>query len=81
MNVHVRFFPAFWPNVPQEGLTVHLAEGATLEIERVPMRCYCSTCCKEFEPADFVCECSNCGRPSTDIRSGRELQLTSLEVS
>lgn len=58
-----------------------LAEGATLEIERVPMRCYCSACCKEFEPADFVCECSNCGRPSTDIRSGRELQLTSVEVS
>lgn len=58
-----------------------MAEGATLEIERVPIRCYCPTCGQEFEPADFVCECPVCGQPSTDIRCGRELQLTSLEVS
>ena len=58
-----------------------MAEGATLEIERVPIRCYCPTCGQEFEPADFVCECPVCGQPSTEIRCGRELQLTSLEVS
>lgn len=58
-----------------------MAEGATLEIERVPIRCYCSTCGREFAPPDFVCECPDCGQPSTDIRGGRELQLTSLEVS
>ena len=58
-----------------------MAEGATLEIERVPIRCHCRVCAQEFEPADFVCECPRCGRPSTDIRRGRELQVTSLEVS
>ncbi len=57
------------------------AEGATLEIERVPVCCFCPTCAQEFEPRDFVCECTRCGQPSTDIRRGRELQLTSLEVS
>jgi hydrogenase nickel incorporation protein HypA/HybF len=58
-----------------------MAEGATLEIERVPILCYCAACAQEFEPADFVCECTYCGQPSTDIRRGRELQVTSLEVS
>lgn len=58
-----------------------MAEGATLEIERVPVRCYCAECAREFEPADLVCECTQCRRPSADIRRGRELQVTSLEVS
>jgi hydrogenase nickel incorporation protein HypA/HybF len=58
-----------------------MAAGATLEIERVPIRCYCPTCRREFTPPDFVCECPGCGQPSADIRAGRELQLTSLEVS
>ncbi len=58
-----------------------MAEGARLEIERVPVLCHCQVCAREFEPADFVCECPRCGRPSTDIRRGRELQVTSLEVS
>jgi hydrogenase nickel incorporation protein HypA/HybF len=58
-----------------------MAEGAKLEIEKVPIRCYCPVCSEEFEPPDFVCECTRCGQPSTDVRGGRELQLTSLEVS
>jgi len=58
-----------------------MAEGAKLEIERVPVLCYCAVCAREFEPTDLVCECTGCGRPSVDIRRGRELQLTSLEVS
>lgn len=58
-----------------------MAEGATLDIERVDVRCYCAPCGQEFTPDDLVCECPRCGRPSTDIRSGRELHVTSLEVS
>lgn len=58
-----------------------MAEGAKLEIERVPILCYCPACAQEFEPTDFACECTRCGRPSTDVRRGRELNLTSLEVS
>ena len=58
-----------------------MAEGATLDIERIPVTCFCPACAQEFTPADLVCECPRCARPSTDIRRGRELQLTSLEVS
>ncbi|MFB3819845.1 MAG: hydrogenase maturation nickel metallochaperone HypA [Candidatus Methylomirabilales bacterium] len=58
-----------------------MAEGARLAIERVPLRCYCEGCGREFEPADYCCECPGCRRPSADIRAGREMELTSLEVS
>ncbi len=58
-----------------------MAEGATLDIHRVPLRCYCSGCQHEFEPADYCCECPTCGQASADIRGGREMELTSLEVS
>jgi hydrogenase nickel incorporation protein HypA/HybF len=58
-----------------------MAEGAALSIERVPLRCYCESCRREFEPADYCCECPDCRLPSADIRAGREMELTSLEVS
>lgn len=58
-----------------------MAEGATLEIERVPVRCYCSTCAREFDATDCFCECPGCKQPSAEIRAGREMELTSVEVS
>lgn len=58
-----------------------MAEGASLEIRRVPIRCYCAGCEREFEAADMCCECPHCHRPTADIRGGREMELTSLEVS
>jgi hydrogenase nickel incorporation protein HypA/HybF len=58
-----------------------MAEGATLEIQRAPIVCYCPTCSTEFQPSDFVCECPTCHQPSADVRGGRELELASLEVS
>lgn len=56
------------------------AASAHLRIENIPVRCYCSTCETEFEcrPADYACP--KCGRTSTDVRSGRELRLISMEV-
>ena len=58
-----------------------IAEGATLEVERVPILCYCSTCRLEFQPDDLFCECPGCHTPSGEVRQGRELELASLEVS
>ena len=58
-----------------------IAEGATLEVERVPILCYCSTCRLEFQPEDLFCECPGCHAPSGEVRQGRELELASLEVS
>lgn len=58
-----------------------LAAGAALEIETVPIRCYCPACDAEFEPDDVIYLCPGCQRLSTDLRQGRDLELASLEMS
>jgi hydrogenase nickel incorporation protein HypA/HybF len=58
-----------------------MAEGARLEIEAVDIRCYCRGCAQEFTPPDLYCECPACGQASLDVRRGREMQLSCLEVS
>lgn len=58
-----------------------IAEGAVLEMERVPIICYCPTCRLEFRADDLFCECPRCRHPSAEVRGGRELELASLEVS
>ncbi|MCS7060887.1 MAG: hydrogenase maturation nickel metallochaperone HypA [Thermoflexales bacterium] len=57
------------------------AEGATLEIERVPAVCRCPACQIEFEPDGYFYECPQCGSLNVEIRRGRELELAFLEVS
>ena len=58
-----------------------MADGAALGIESVPVVCFCTACGAEFVPEDFIFACPRCGALSQDVRSGQELELTSLEVS
>lgn len=58
-----------------------LAETAELEIIPIPAVCYCSSCQQMFQPLEWVYECPCCHRLSDDIRQGRNLELTSLEIS
>ncbi|MEB3827456.1 hydrogenase maturation nickel metallochaperone HypA [Phormidium sp. CCY1219] len=58
-----------------------IAEGAKFEIEQMPVVCYCTNCQTEFKPEDLIYECPQCHQLSHDIRSGREIELTTLEVS
>lgn len=58
-----------------------IAEGANLKIELVPALCYCENCQCEFAPPDQIYVCPNCEQISSKLIQGRELQLTSLEVS
>ncbi|MBP0001680.1 MAG: hydrogenase maturation nickel metallochaperone HypA [Cyanobacteria bacterium SID2] len=58
-----------------------IAQNAQFEIESVPARCYCSQCQAEFEPKDIIFECPTCHRVSANVISGKELELTSLEIS
>ena len=57
------------------------AEGARLEIETVSAICYCENCQIEFQPVSIFYECPQCGQFSADIRQGREIELSSLEIS
>jgi hydrogenase nickel incorporation protein HypA/HybF len=58
-----------------------IAEGAGLDLEAVPVVCFCSVCEQEFAPPDFFYECPRCHRLSTQVRRGQELELAYLEVS
>lgn len=58
-----------------------IAEGAKLEIDYLPVSCYCANCQLNFQPDDVIYECPDCHQISTDIRQGKELELASLEVS
>ncbi len=57
------------------------AEGAALEIEMVPARFHCESCCQPFEAVQGDSCCPRCGVPSRRLLQGRELELSSLELA
>src|SRR4051812_41244835 len=57
-----------------------IAEGAELQIEEVPVACFCVACALDFAPADALHECPSCHRLWADVRHGREFELASLEI-
>ncbi len=65
-------FEALTPGTP--------AEGALLKIDEVPARFWCAPCGKEFVSKNLYSECPDCGHPSNELRAGRELELSSMEV-
>lgn len=56
-------------------------QGAALEIERVELRVMCPRCLqpRTIEGA-LLLVCPECGAPTPEILTGRELELTSLEI-
>jgi hydrogenase nickel incorporation protein HypA/HybF len=58
-----------------------IAEGAELEIEVVPVVCFCAVCHQEFRPRGILYECPCCLQISTQVRRGQELELATLELS
>jgi hydrogenase nickel incorporation protein HypA/HybF len=58
-----------------------IAEGARLEVQDVPVVCFCPACAEEFRPGAWFFECPRCGQATDQVRQGRELELASLEVS
>ena len=57
-----------------------LAEGAVLQIDKVPLSCYCSTCRRDVALPTLAFECPVCGGSALEIRKGRELEIVSIEV-
>jgi hydrogenase nickel incorporation protein HypA/HybF len=55
------------------------AEFATLEVEFVPLSLYCPDCAREFSTDGFGYMCPVCERFDTEIRKGRELEITGVE--
>lgn len=57
-----------------------IAEGAALNIEKVPIRGYCPHCNKTFLIEDNNYFCQYCNNLKIELTSGRELQIDHLEV-
>ncbi len=59
------------------------AEGAIFDIESVPVAVYCSGCHQEFsvETDGYIFICPTCGDLCGEIRRGRELELSRIEMS
>jgi len=54
-------------------------EGATLEVEDVPLKGRCFGCAAEFRITAFVCRCPVCGASEIERVSGDELDIISIE--
>jgi hydrogenase nickel incorporation protein HypA/HybF len=55
-------------------------EGATLEIEDQPGRAHCRTCDEDFTLGDAILLC-DCGSADVQLLAGRDLCVTSVEVT
>ena len=56
------------------------AASAQLVIDKIPLRCYCSPCDAVFECKPFAYRCPTCGQSSAEVRTGKEMNLLSMEV-
>ena len=55
--------------------------GAELAVETVPLRVWCGACRAEHDIAGPVrLACPACGRPTGEIRAGRELDIESITL-
>jgi hydrogenase nickel incorporation protein HypA/HybF len=55
-------------------------EGSQLVIEEIPVVIRCSNCMSQDEVDIHELRCPRCGRLSSDVIQGRELQVVSLEL-
>lgn len=58
-----------------------MAENAHLEIKTIPVVCRCQKCGRDFQPEAYIYQCPDCEQISSDVISGRELELDSLVIS
>ena len=60
-----------------------MAEEARLEVTYLPAVAYCHACGAEFDIDNRfgIALCPQCETPSADLRQGRELNVTHLEVA
>jgi len=57
-----------------------IAEGASIDVENMPVRVRCSQCKGIFEAPDLIFMCPQCQVLSAEIISGKELDVTSIEI-
>lgn len=58
-----------------------IAATAQLDVESIPLQIYCRTCEREFVSDGFSHMCTLCDGFDTEIRRGRELEVTYVELA
>lgn len=59
-----------------------IAAGAVLDIEEVPAGIYCAACQTEFTATgSYIFTCPHCGALAAEVRHGRELELSRIEMT
>lgn len=59
-----------------------LCDGAMLYIDEVPLTVMCTSCNSVKTPAAlYNFRCPDCGRPTPQVITGREMQLVSIELA
>lgn len=60
-----------------------MAANARLEVDYLPAIAHCASCAMDFELDNRygIALCPICDTPSAELRQGRELQLSHLEVA
>ena len=56
------------------------ADGAALEIERIPLTVGCTRCGTRSHPDDFVFVCPACGCSEIEVLEGREMEVDHILV-
>jgi len=57
-----------------------IAAEATLSFDKPPTTLRCRQCATTFSPENLTWACPNCGEQKIEIISGRECQVSSIEV-
>lgn len=57
-----------------------VAAHAELVIDTVPVTAQCTRCSSAFTISQSLYRCRECGNPDIELRSGRELQITGVEI-
>lgn len=51
-----------------------------LRIRRIDFRCFCRSCRREFTSDLGLVVCPDCGGTETEVRSGRELRVATIDI-
>ncbi len=66
----------YWDMVTRDTI----AQGAELNFIKVPVVAYCKECEERFAVEEFDLTCPRCGRADTELVSGREFMVESIEI-
>lgn len=57
-----------------------IAEGATLQLQAIPLTARCLDCNLVFAPLNYAFKCTYCGSTTVVVESGRELKVVSVDL-